>query len=125
MMAGALGFEPRSSVLETDSLTVELTPLCTTMQAERTASPPAWRLLLRLFMIRVLSARIAKLRKLQPTRRCLLVLCGGVVTVLTLGALQRDDFAHGYILSSLASHIGWQAAAASKTSLIQHAATQG
>jgi hypothetical protein len=26
-MAGALGFEPRSSVLETDSLTVELTPL--------------------------------------------------------------------------------------------------
>ena len=29
-MAGALGFEPRSSVLETDSLTVELTPLCET-----------------------------------------------------------------------------------------------
>ena len=29
-MAGALGFEPRSSVLETDSLTVELTPLCCT-----------------------------------------------------------------------------------------------
>src|ERR1700719_922971 len=26
-LAGALGFEPRSSVLETDSLTVELTPL--------------------------------------------------------------------------------------------------
>ena len=26
-MAGELGFEPRSSVLETDSLTVELTPL--------------------------------------------------------------------------------------------------
>jgi hypothetical protein len=25
-MAGELGFEPRSSVLETDSLTVELTP---------------------------------------------------------------------------------------------------
>jgi hypothetical protein len=26
MLAGELGFEPRSSVLETDSLTVELTP---------------------------------------------------------------------------------------------------
>jgi hypothetical protein len=26
-LAGELGFEPRSSVLETDSLTVELTPL--------------------------------------------------------------------------------------------------
>jgi hypothetical protein len=27
-LAGAEGFEPPSSVLETDSLTVELTPLC-------------------------------------------------------------------------------------------------
>jgi hypothetical protein len=76
-------------------------------------------------MIRVLPARIAKLRKLQPTGRGLLVLRSGVVPVLALGALQRDDFAHGYILSGLASHIGWQAAAASRTSLIQHAATQG
>jgi hypothetical protein len=83
---------------------------------ERGAPLPAWQLLLRLFMIRVLSARVAKLRKLQPTRGGLLVLRGGVVPVLTLGALQRNNFAHGYILSSLASHIGWQAAAASKRS---------
>jgi hypothetical protein len=34
-MAGELGFEPRSSVLETDSLTVELTPPQVKVQSSR------------------------------------------------------------------------------------------
>src|SRR5947209_1549538 len=40
LLAGALGFEPRSPVLETGSLTVELTPLTLSLRAHPTAPPP-------------------------------------------------------------------------------------
>ena len=85
VMAGELGFEPRSSVLETDSLTVELTP------PKPRANTPR---LLRLFVSCVLAARVAELRELQPTRRRLLVLGRRVVPVLALRALQGDNLAH-------------------------------
>ena len=45
-------------------------------------------------MIRVLAARITKLRELQPTRRRLLVLRGGIIPVLAGRALQCNDLAH-------------------------------
>ena len=38
-LAGELGFEPRSSVLETDSLTVELTPPVLQAKAKCTLIP--------------------------------------------------------------------------------------
>ena len=61
-------------------------------------------------MIRVLTARIAKLRHLETARSRLLVLRRRVVTILTGRALQCNNFAHlFYFLSSLASHLGWQA----------------
>ena len=65
-LAGELGFEPRSSVLETDSLTVELTPPIRTRSGS----------LLGLFVRRVLAAGIAELRELKSTRGGLLVLRG-------------------------------------------------
>jgi len=62
-------------------------------------------------MICVLTARIAKLRHLETARGRLLVLRRRVVTILTGRALQCNNFAHlFYFLSSLASHLGWQAA---------------
>ena len=73
-MAGALGFEPRSSVLETDSLTVELTP--PVVRNEETFASfrkSGWRLL-RFLVIRVLTAGIAELRELQAASGRLLVL---------------------------------------------------
>jgi hypothetical protein len=88
-MAGELGFEPRSSVLETDSLTVELTPPKEADLPVRIAAG-----LLGLFMRRVLAAGVAELRKLQTTGRGLLVLGRGIVAVLALGALEGNDLAH-------------------------------
>jgi hypothetical protein len=62
-------------------------------------------------MVRVLPANFAELRHFQTAGRRLLVLGGRVVTVLAIRTLQGNDFAHGeYFLSSLASHLGWQAA---------------
>jgi hypothetical protein len=74
-MAGALGFEPRSSVLETDSLTVELTPLWgegsgprfqgpDSENARRLLDPGPWTLgprLLRFLVVRMLAAGVAEL----------------------------------------------------------------
>jgi hypothetical protein len=73
-MAGALGFEPRSSVLETDSLTVELTPLYTTE-------------LLGFFMVGMLAAGIAELRELQTASGRLLVLRRRVIPLLAYRTL--------------------------------------
>ena len=82
LMAGELGFEPRSPVLETGSLTVELTPLCYEES------------LLGLLVIGVLAARIAKLGELETARGGLLVLGGRIVPVLAHRALQGYDLAH-------------------------------
>jgi hypothetical protein len=95
-MAGELGFEPRSSVLETDSLTVELTPL---WEANPKARFAAARLL-RLFVRRVLAARIAELLELQTACRSLLVLGRRIVPVLAVRALEGNDFAHCLVLLS-------------------------
>jgi hypothetical protein len=100
-MAGELGFEPRSSVLETDSLTVELTP------------PTPNRPLLGLFVVRVLAAGVAELRKLQTTRRGLLVLGRRVVAVLANRALQGYDLAHDE------SSLVWPATSAGKQLISQ------
>src|SRR5208283_1492772 len=43
-LAGAEGFEPPSSVLETDSLTVELTPLKTVPSCQFSVKPNHWQL---------------------------------------------------------------------------------
>ena len=51
--------------------------------------------LLNLFMPGVLSARIAELRSLQPLGMLAAVLRRRVIPVLTIVALQCDDFSHG------------------------------
>src|SRR5271163_2271644 len=91
-LAGELGFEPRSSVLETDSLTVELTP--PVLWDEAAAPYPKQAELLRLFVRRVLAAGVAVLVGLETAGGGLLVLGGGVVPVLAIRALQCDDLAH-------------------------------
>src|SRR6201995_4945654 len=106
-MAGALGFEPRSSVLETDSLTVELTPLWCVRSGHRAKSdgkyaparaPLPGRLLLGFLMCRVLAAAVAELLELETAGGRLLVLRRRVVPLLAIRALQCDDFAHLSIL---------------------------
>ena len=61
-------------------------------------------------MVRVLPANFAELRHLQAPGRRLLVLGRRIVPVLAIRTLQGNDLAHGYFLSSVASHLGWQAA---------------
>ena len=103
-LAGELGFEPRSSVLETDSLTVELIPpvkssalSCKSLELRADNGS-----LLRFFVIRVLPAGIAKLRELQAPSGRLLVLRRRVVPVFALRALQCNNFAHSPILTDFA-----------------------
>src|ERR1017187_2749082 len=86
-LAGAEGFEPPSSVLETDSLAVELTPL--TFAADAFARAPP---LLRFFVRGVFATLTAELLEFQPAGRGLLVLGGGVVAVFALSTLQRNNF---------------------------------
>jgi hypothetical protein len=50
--------------------------------------------LFRLFVRRVLPARIAKLLGLQTVGVLLLVFGGGVIAILAFTTLQRNDFAH-------------------------------
>jgi len=62
-------------------------------------------------VVGVLAAGVAELRHLQTPGGRLLVLRRRIVPVLTCRTLQCDDLAHWfYFLSSLASHLGWQAA---------------
>ena len=63
------------------------------MKFETLIPRSGWRLL-RFLVVCVLAAGIAELRKLEPTGGGLLVLRGGVVPVLALGALQCNDLAH-------------------------------
>ena len=93
-LAGAEGFEPPSSVLETDSLTVELTPLC----LPRRLTAQALELLC--FPMRtVCAAALAELRELEAARGRLFVLRRRVVALLALGALQCHNLSHLFILT--------------------------
>ena len=73
-MAGAEGFEPPSSVLETDSLAVELTPLYLPATVPQKRTDPTRSRLLNLFMRGVLAALPAELAELKTLGRCLAVL---------------------------------------------------
>lgn len=77
-LAGALGFEPRLSVLETDVLAIDTMPL------RRLAVQPLRRQprLLHFLMGIVLPAELAELIPLQPIRIVLLILHGGIVPLL-------------------------------------------
>src|SRR5580658_2754335 len=93
-LAGAEGFEPPSSVLETDSLTVELTPLF----ESRVDSPESRGLRLagsglrgsRLFhflMRRVLAATVAEFLEFQALGRRLPILGRRVIPLFAVTAL--------------------------------------
>src|SRR5882762_6416738 len=84
ILAGAEGFEPPSSVLETDSLTVELTPLCSAAALARVS-------LLHFFVRLVLAASGTELLQFDTVRCRLAVLGGRIVPLFTLATLQRND----------------------------------
>src|SRR5712691_2914333 len=86
ILAGAEGFEPPSSVLETDSLTVALTPLCSRSAGARARVP-----LFNLFMRRVLTATAAELLQLQPLRHRLAVFGLRIIPLFAITALHRND----------------------------------
>src|SRR5580700_986172 len=94
-MAGAEGFEPPSSVLETDSLTVELTPLeslpncmiCELFNSKILQSVNLFYFLMR----RMLPAVVAEFLQLQPLRHSLPILGGRIIPFLALTALQRNN----------------------------------
>src|SRR5579875_1144173 len=101
-LAGAEGFEPPSPVLETGSLTVELTPLSAGLTHAwlRLWTPTPGRLsLLRFFMRRVLAATLTELRELKTPCSCLLVLRRRVIALLALAALQCHNLTHLFILT--------------------------
>ncbi len=92
-MAGAEGFEPPSSVLETDSLAVELTPLLLYLCRTCAGGPNPPARLLHFFVRSVLAALPAELAELEPLRGRLAVLGRRVILIFALGALQLTDFA--------------------------------
>ena len=49
-------------------------------------------------MRRVLAARAAELAEFQPARRGLLVFGGGVIAVLAITALQRNDLSRHWLI---------------------------
>jgi hypothetical protein len=89
-LAGALGFEPRLSVLETDVLAIDTMPL------RRLAAQPLCRQpsLLHFLMGIVFPAELAELIPLQPIRVVLLILHSGIVPLLADRACQIDDLSH-------------------------------
>ena len=111
ILAGAEGFEPPSSVLETDSLTVELTPLLTCHpEATRFSSPkdlgaprdvprflrhrkralgalPYFTSLFHFFVRRMLAAPAAELFQLYSVRRRFAVLRCRIVPLFAITAL--------------------------------------
>jgi len=71
--------------------------------------------LLGLFVIRMLAAGVAELRKLESAGGGLLVLGGRVVAVLAIGTLEGNDLAHDVdLLSWPATSAGKQLAAHGK-----------
>ena len=103
-MAGVPGFEPGLSVLETDVLTVDTIPLRTLPISNcrlpisiivglRKSEIGNWQspmILLRLFVIRVLTATATEFAEFQPVRSRLLVFRRNVVSTLTLVTLKYD-----------------------------------
>jgi hypothetical protein len=81
-LAGAEGFEPQSSVLETDSLTVELTPLHELGNCQNRLPN-----LLHFFVRRVLAAPLTKLAEFQSTSCGLLVFGGGIIALFAISTL--------------------------------------
>jgi hypothetical protein len=108
-LAGAEGFEPPSSVLETDSLTVELTPLWCRQQGtgnrktsdlRHPLSLPVVRCLrlLCFFVWGVLAAAITELLELEAAGGRLFVLRRRVIALFALATLQCDNLTHFLIL---------------------------
>ena len=105
----------------TGSLAIELTPLASavnqsTVEKQRLARPARsftvdsrlWTVnlalpLLHFLVHRVVPAGRAELLQFQPVLVLLLVLRRGVISVLTVAALQRDDFAHRFFQPSAVS----------------------
>src|SRR4029077_12643887 len=92
-LAGAEGFEPPSPVLETGSLTVELTPLFQSRVPSRESRGKPSRLgtrgsrLLHFLVRRVLAATAAEFLELQPLRRRLPVLGRRIIALFAITAL--------------------------------------
>ena len=125
-LAGEEGFEPPLSVLETDGLPLNLTPYNVETSTRRPTleldligcklepDQDRWRRrlppasfssgLLNFLMAGVLPARIAELRGLQPLGMLAAVLRRRVIPVLTIVALQCDDFSHGRCTGALGVH---------------------
>jgi hypothetical protein len=85
-VAGALGFEPRLSVLETDVLPLTLCPYPNE--------------LLHFLMLLVFPAELAELVTFQPIGIVLLVLGRRIVPLLARRASHVDDFTHLSLLRS-------------------------
>src|SRR5581483_854455 len=107
-LAGAEGFEPPSPVLETGSLTVELTLLNSVPDPQAAIGPECHRparkypitTLLHFFMWRVLAAPVAKLLQFQPVRRGLAIFCLRVIPFFTLATLHRNNLSRHCSLHS-------------------------
>jgi hypothetical protein len=108
ILAGAEGFEPPSSVLETDSLTVELTPLFPLqigdfrLQNEKNLKSSIANLQLLYFLMRrMLAADAAEFLQLQPLCHSLAILGGRIVPLFAITALHRNNFSgHKQLLAS-------------------------
>ena len=72
--------------------------------------------LLHFLVRRVLTARPAKLIELQPARRGLLILGGGVIAILAITALQRNNLA-GHLLIPFVYLSAWGFEALSESKL--------
>src|SRR6266705_2090504 len=90
-VAGALGIEPRPSVLETDVLTVEHHAPSRTLHVKRSTLK---RTLFHLFVGSVFAAKPTILATLQPLRIVLLVLHRGIIAPLAVGTGQCNDLPH-------------------------------
>jgi hypothetical protein len=82
--------------LETDSLTVELTPLKTIPSCQFSVRPNHWQLaagnwLLNFFVQRVLAAPAAELLQFQTVRRRFAVLSRRIVPLFAIATLQRNN----------------------------------
>ena len=90
-MAGAEGFEPPSSVLETDSLTVELTPLKSVFSVASTPvlrkTETGSRALFHFFVRGMLTATPAEFLEFQPLGRRFAVLRRRIVPLFAVTAL--------------------------------------
>ena len=65
-------------------------------------------------MRRVLAARAAEFAEFQPARRGLLVFGGGVIAVLAITALQRNNLSRHWLSFSFAPRMGREAVSGTK-----------